>query len=77
MEVAHQYVKLRKEFGHHVEFADEKAQVLESIQPSTEYDADYTRRNPVVTTVDTTVLLAEHECNTDRVLHKNQGMRHL
>ncbi len=43
---------------------------------STEYDADYTVRNPMVTTVDTNPLMAEHECNTDRVLHKNAGMRH-
>lgn len=77
MEVAHQYVKLRRQFGHHVAFADEKAQILESVPPSTEYDADYIKRNPCISTVDTTVMLAEHECNTDRVLHKNMGMRHL
>ena len=76
MEVAHQYVKTRRQFGHHVEFADEKANILESIPASDEYKAEYTVRNPVVTTVDTTVQTAEHECNTDRVLHKNQGMRH-
>ena len=77
MEVAHQYVKLRRQFGHHVEFADEKAQILESVPPSDEYAAEYVRRNPVVSTVDTTTAVAEHECNTDRVVHKNQGMRHL
>jgi dynein intermediate chain 2, axonemal len=43
---------------------------------STEYDADYTVRNPTVTTFDTSPNMAEHECNTDRVLHKNAGMRH-
>lgn len=43
---------------------------------STEYDADYTVRNPVITTIDTTPQMAEHECNTDRVIHKNAGMRH-
>jgi len=76
MEVAHQYVKLRKEFGHHTVFADEKSQLLESVLPSTEYDADYIRRNPIISTFDTSVEVAEHACNTDRVLHKNQGMRH-
>jgi dynein intermediate chain 2 len=43
---------------------------------STEYDADYTVRNPIISTVDTTPVMAEHECNTDRVIHRNAGMRH-
>jgi dynein intermediate chain 2, axonemal len=43
---------------------------------SDDYGPDYIKRNPCVTTLDTTPLMSEHEVNTDRVLHRNQGMRH-
>jgi len=38
---------------------------------STEYDAEYFKKNPCVTTLDTTPLLSEHEVNTDRVRERS------
>jgi dynein intermediate chain 2 len=43
---------------------------------SEDYGTDYIKRNPCITTLDTTPLMSEHEIHTDRVLHRNQGMRH-
>lgn len=70
------YQKKRSEFGHHVALDDVPTQILESIPSSNEYDAEYFKKNPCVTTLDTTPVLSEHEVNTDRVLRKHQGMRH-
>ncbi len=38
--------------------------------------SEYTPRNPVFTTVDTCAPVAEHECNTDLVMRRSQGMGH-
>lgn len=76
MEVAYLYTKKRRDFGHHCTFEDVPARVLESIPSSKEYDEEYIERNPSVTDLDTTPDMSEHEVNTERTLHKNQGMKH-
>lgn len=40
---------------------------------SHEFDVDYIKKNPCVTTLDVTPLMAEHEVNTDRVGHTIRG----
>ena len=76
MEISYQYVKKREGFGHHVVFDDLPSQVLESIPTTAEFDSEYTARNPVVTTVETNLPVSEHECNTELVKTRAQGMRH-
>lgn len=76
MELALQYTKKRSEFGHHCVFDDVPAQILESIASTNEYDADYVKKNPCITTLDTTPQMAEHDVCTERIVHKSQGMRH-
>ncbi len=76
MEISHQYVKKRDQFGHFCAFDDLPSQVLESIPSTTEFDAEYTARNPVITTVETDLAVAEHDCNTDLVRTRAAGMRH-
>ena len=76
MEVVHQYTRKRAEFGQHAVFEDVPAALLESLPPTGDFADAYVAKNPVFTTVDTTVPAAEHEVNTDRVIYKAQGMRH-
>ena len=56
MEVAVQFTKKRSAFGHHCVFDDVPSVVLESIPSSTELDNRFTAKNPVYTTVDTTIV---------------------
>ena len=42
----------------------------------TEYDDEYVIRNPSITELDTACDMSEHEVNTERTVHKNQGMKH-
>ncbi len=76
MEVSHQYVKKRDQFGHFCALDDMPALVLETIPSTSEFDGEYIARNPVVTTVETDRPVAEHECNTDLVRTRAAGMRH-
>jgi dynein intermediate chain 2 len=76
MEVAHLYMKKREEFGHHCQFEDVPARILESIPSSDEYDADYITHNPAITELDTAPDMSEHEVNTQRTEYKTVGLRH-
>lgn len=76
MELAVPYTKKRSEFGHHTEFDDVPTQILSTVPSEAPAPDEYFKRNPCVTTLDTTPLLSEHDVNTDRVLRRNQGMRH-
>lgn len=76
MELAVPYTKKRAEFGHHTEFDDVPTQILSTVPSEAPAPDEYIKRNPCVTTLDTTPLLSEHDVNTDRVLRRNQGMRH-
>ena len=76
MEIAYQYTKKRQDFGHHATFDDSPAYLLESSPSLPELSSEYTPRNPVFTTLDTCLPVAEHECNTDLVMRRSQGMAH-
>jgi hypothetical protein len=76
MEIAYQYVKKRADFGHHVTFDDSPAYLLESSPSHKDLEGEYTAKNPVFTTVDTCAPVAEHECNTDLITRRSQGMGH-
>lgn len=53
MEVAHLYVKTRKEFGKHCKFTAVPAAVLEAIPVTDAYQENYIVRNPSVSCFDT------------------------
>jgi len=76
MELNYAYTSKREQFGHHVVLNDIPVQILESIPTTNEFDAEYVPRNPLVTTLDTNREVSEHECNTDLVKTRTQGMRH-
>lgn len=76
MELAHVYTKKRRDFGHHCVFDDVPARILETVASTKEYEAEYVIRNPSVTELDTSCDMSEHEVNTERTIHKNQGMKH-
>jgi dynein intermediate chain 2 len=77
MEVAHVYVKLRKEFGKHCDFTVNSSTVLESVPQEEEFFNNYIMRNPSVSMMDTAPHMSEHEANTQRLVMKNSSMRHL
>jgi len=47
MEIYHQYIKLRRQFGRHPKFSDEGAEMIADIRPNEEHATDYIPRNPV------------------------------
>ena len=77
MELAHIYVKLRKDFGKHCKFTAVPAEVLEEIPVTKEYAANYIMKNPSVSNFDTAPSMSEHEANTERMITKNSSMRHV
>ena len=77
MEISYQYVKKRSDFGAFCAFDDVQSQVLESIPSSTDFDADFTPRNPVVSSFEADLPVSEHECNTELVKTRAQGMQHV
>ena len=53
MELAHIYVKLRKEFGKQCKFTSVPAESIEAIPTTNAYDSAYLLRNPSITCLDT------------------------
>ena len=49
MEIYHQYVRLRKQFGRHPKFSDEGAEMFADIRPNEEHAKEYIPRNPIIT----------------------------
>lgn len=77
MEVAHLYVKQRKEFGKHCNFTHVAASLLETIPVIEPYQENYIMRNPSVTCFDTSPHMSEHVANTERLITKSSSMRHV
>lgn len=53
MELAHIYVKLRREFGKQCKFASVAAEAIEAIPTTNAHDSAYILRNPSITCLDT------------------------
>jgi dynein intermediate chain 2 len=75
--VAYQYTRPRSQFGRPCKFSSVPAQILESIQPTDEYDNQYRQRNPTTSEFDTTPLMSETEVNTERVIVNDASMCHV
>ncbi|KAA0148104.1 hypothetical protein FNF29_06899 [Cafeteria roenbergensis] len=76
MEVLLQYSKKRREFGEHCEFSDGPAQMLESTMCSHDDDDKFVVRQPTISRLEAAPVMAEHEVNTDSVVHRSQGLKH-
>eukprot|EP00644_Phytophthora_capsici_P017554 jgi/Phyca11/9820/fgenesh1_pm.PHYCAscaffold_42_\ len=77
MELAYLYTKQRESFGRHCDFRNVEAKVLESIPCTDALENDYVRRRPMITRLDTTPHMSEHEVNTERLVTKHSSMRHV
>lgn len=77
MEIYHQYVRLRKQFGRHPKFVDEGAEMLADIRPNEEHAQEYVPKNPVVTVTQCVPEMSEHEANTNAVIYANKAMSHV
>lgn len=77
MELAYLYTKKREEFGRHCAFKDVEGKILESVPSTDSFNGDYVQRRPMITKLDTTPSMSEHEVNTERLITKNSSMRHV
>ncbi|GMH43207.1 hypothetical protein BSKO_11129 [Bryopsis sp. KO-2023] len=77
MEVYHQYIKLRKQFGRFPQLGDEGAEMLADIRPNEEHAQEYVERNPVITVSQCIAEVSEHEANTNAVIFANKAMSHV
>jgi dynein intermediate chain 2 len=77
MEIYHQYIRLRKQFGRHPKFTDEGAEMLADIRPDEDSARSYVARNPMSTASQCVPEMSEHEANTTAVMYANKCMSHL
>eukprot|EP00935_MAST-01C_sp_MAST-1C-sp1_P000029 g29.t1 len=77
MELFYSYQKVRQTFGHHCDFKDVEARILESIPTRDDLADDFVIQNPCVTELDTTPFYSQHEVNTDRIETHDEQMRHI
>lgn len=70
MEIYHQYIRLRKQFGRHPKFTDEGAEMVADIRPNEEHAKEYIPRNPVVTVCQCVDIANSH---SKRLLHDWNG----
>lgn len=77
MEVYHQYIKLRRNFGRFPQFTDEGAEMLADVRPNEEHAQEYVERNPVISVSQCIPEVSEHEANTNVVVFANKAMNHV
>ncbi len=77
MEIYHQYVRLRKQFGRHPKFTNEGAEMIADIRPNEEHAKQYIPRNPVITVTQCVPEMSEHEANTVAVILASKAMSHV
>lgn len=77
MEIYHQYVKLRKQFGRHPRFVDEGAEMIADIRPNEEHAAECMPKSPMVTVTQCVPEMSEHEVNTVAVLYASKAISHV
>ncbi|KAJ9518585.1 hypothetical protein QJQ45_018616 [Haematococcus lacustris] len=77
MEIYHQYIKLRRQFGRHPKFSDEGCEMIADIRPNEEHAKEYIPRNPVVTVTQCVPEMSEHDANTVAVILASKAMSHV
>lgn len=77
MEIYHQYIRLRKQFGRHPKFVDEGAEMIADIRPNEEHAKEYIPRNPIITSSQCVPEMSEHEANTEAVVLATKVMNHV
>ncbi len=77
MEIYHQYVKLRKQFGRHPKFTNEGAEMIADVRPNEDHAKQYVPRNPVITVTQCVPEMSEHEANTVAVILASKAMSHV
>lgn len=76
MEIYHQYVKLRRQFGRWPKVVDEHAEMIADVRPNEEHAAAYVERSPVTTCAQVIPDMSEHEANTNEVLYSKHNINH-
>mmetsp|Transcript_3157 Transcript_3157/g.6112 ORF Transcript_3157/g.6112 Transcript_3157/m.6112 type:complete len:559 (-) Transcript_3157:222-1898(-) len=77
MEVSHEYIKLRKNFGRQPKFVDSLPDVFEEYLPDGGRDSDYVERNPATVNIQCVASMSEHEVNTETVEYSKTGINHI
>lgn len=76
MEIYHQYVKIRRQFGRWPRVVDEHAEMIADVRPNEEHAAAYVERSPVTTCAQVIPDMSEHEANTNEVLYSKHNINH-
>lgn len=77
MEIYHQYVKKRYEFGRWPKFVDEGAEMIADIRPNDEHASTVIDKNPVTTITQVVPEMSEHEANTSAVIYSTKAANHV
>lgn len=77
MEIYHQYIKLRRQFGRHVKLTDEGSEMIADIRPNEDHAKQHLLRNPVITVSQCIPEMSEHDANTVAVILASKAMSHV
>lgn len=77
MEIYHQYIRLRKQFGRWPKFTDEGSEMIADIRPNEDHGKEYIPRNPVITVTQCVPEMSEHDANTNAVILASKAMSHV
>lgn len=77
MEIYHQYIRLRRQFGRHPKLNDEGAEMFADIRPNEEHAKEYIPRNPIITVSQCVPEMSEHDANTEAVILAAKAMNHV
>uniref|UniRef100_A0A7S0V3I3 Uncharacterized protein n=1 Tax=Polytomella parva TaxID=51329 RepID=A0A7S0V3I3_9CHLO len=77
MEIYHQYIKLRRQFGRWPKFVDEGAEMIADIRPNEDHNREYILRNPIITVTQCVPEYSEHGANTNAVILASKAMSHI
>ncbi|CAG9464343.1 unnamed protein product [Pedinophyceae sp. YPF-701] len=77
MEITHEYVKLRKDFGKHPNFKEFHAELIYDLRPDEERKAKMIKRQPCTTTVQVIPQFSERTVNTAQTTYRTVGMAHM
>ncbi|XP_072931544.1 dynein intermediate chain 3, ciliary-like [Epargyreus clarus] len=74
--LVYSYTKIRNTFGRQPMFCETRPILLDTIAPNISEQKEYCLRNPVNRETQTSVHISEHDVNTKRIFHRDQGMNH-
>eukprot|EP01084_Bolivina_argentea_P099600 179020_1 len=76
MDIAFEFSRKRKEFGKHPNLTDSGPIEIVNLEPSDEFNCEWSIKPSSTINIDCIPQMAEHEINTERYIAIDQGMQH-